>query len=154
MWNYIKSYAKFCGLAIKEKLPSGRLKLLRTVWLIIAFLLSWVISSFLGIKLVDVFKAIYHLMPLYVWAYVGLGAVILFLSFLIDGARHFHERTTTEANESYQRAVSELTADYKTRLNRVTKLSEIQGRAGQLEMLFYNREDESEVRPAFEVWAG
>lgn len=101
MWNTVKSYVHFCGLALKENLPSGRVKLIRIAWLILAFLLGWIINAFFGINLKDVAKAIYYLLPWYGWVFTLLGFAICFSLFIIDGARRFYERTVREINAEH-----------------------------------------------------
>jgi hypothetical protein len=129
MWkrikSYIKSYFKFCGLSLQEKLPSRRVKFIRVVYLIVAFILGWIVNAYFGIKLEDLFRAIYHLRPWYEWIFVGLGVVVLFLLFLIDGARQCHERITSELNDVHGTEISE----WRRHADRIYRLSLVYGMA-------------------------
>jgi hypothetical protein len=125
MWNSIKSYLAFCDVALRENLPSRRLKLMRIAWVIVAFILGWIVSAYLGYKLKDVAEGIYNLLSWYSWIFIALGLVSFFLLFLINGARRYHERITKELNDAYDAEVNE----WRTYADKIHRLSIVYGMA-------------------------
>lgn len=126
---------------------------MKIVWVIGAFILGWIVNAYLGYKLKDVAEGTYNLLSWYVWIFIALGLAIFFLLFLVDGARRYHERITNELTTDYRTHIEELETDYRSRLHVVRRLSESAGQATQLEMLYYNKEDEPENREVFRTWA-
>jgi hypothetical protein len=107
-------------------------------WLILIFVLAWIINAYLGIKLQDLVKAIYHLLSWYVWIFILLGLAIFFLLFLIDGARRLHERT-----------VSELKAKGESQANNIEYLSAVAGSVTHnIHLLSRDREAALEMLPS------
>lgn len=88
----LNPYLRFYWLALKEYLPERRRKLLRIIWLVLAFILGWIVADIFGIPLIRPLKWTYHLMPGSYWAIAGLLCFVVFQCFVIEGARRYHER--------------------------------------------------------------
>lgn len=114
VWGYLKSYAKFCVLAFKEEFGLiGRHKLMKWLYLLIAFIVVGFIGDFLGIPLVELVKPIFNLLSLEWWIRISLAVVILFLLFIVDGSRRFNERTVRELNDSFNEQIAELQRNHE-----------------------------------------
>lgn len=108
MWSYIKAYFNFCALAFREVFkPIVSRKLVKWLYLLIAFVLSVIVSDFLGIPLLELSKPVFELLPVLWWVIVLLAIVIIFLLFLIDGSRRFHGRVINELNAAQREEISE-----------------------------------------------
>ena len=109
---------------------------MRILYVILVFILGWVVADFLGVKLIDLVKPIYHLLSIQSWVMVALVIAILFLLSLIDGSRRYHERITRELSAKKEAERIEL-------LNhavRVRRLSEVAGRAGEIDLRHFDDE--------------
>jgi len=148
MWKRIKPYFDHCTLAFREEYkPITGYKPLRILAAIILFILGWVIADFLGVKLIDLVKPIYHLLSIQSWMMVALGIAILFLLSLIDGSRRYHERVASELSAEREAERIEL-LNHAVRMRR---LSEVAGYAGEIDL--HHSDDEI---PANElnIWRG
>jgi hypothetical protein len=142
MWKRIKPFFTFCGLTFNEKFkPIWSHKAMRYLYLLIAFILSVVVSNFLGIPLLDLVKPIFRLLSYQWWIIIGLLVVIAFWMLLLDGARQYHERIVGEINTEREAERTALLSLAK----RVHQLGEIQGRASEIERRYSGTEIPEDV---------
>jgi len=95
-----RSYLNFCWFALKERVTSRGRKLIKITLSILGLLITWVLSTLLGVPLTQPLKWIYHLLPGLLWLVVALLVLILFLLQLMEGGRRLYERTLRELDKA------------------------------------------------------
>lgn len=144
MW--LKAYLNFCRLAFNERFkPIKGYKPVRWLIVSIAFLVGTVLGDALGYSLLDLAKPVIRLQTPDHWLATVLFGVILFLLFLIDGARRYHDRVDKELKAENGKAVEELQSDRALRVRNVEELSMMAGRVEQT-ILLLSRDEEAALK--------
>jgi hypothetical protein len=120
MWNYLKSYFKFCWQVTREEFPLTKgympmKKLVRVLWLLVTLIGALTIISFVW----PVIKSHINLIGVSLLSLLSMALLIL-----IGLIKQFHERT-----------VLNLKTDHKARAKRILKLGEMLGQGSQLDLL-------------------
>ena len=120
MWQRIKNYLSFCGLAFIEKFqPVWRNKPMKILYIIVGFIIVEILNLFFGYPLWQLIKPIYQLLPSQTWIIFLLVFIIFILMMTLDGARQFHERTVRELNINHYSEIS----GWQTHTDRIRRLS-------------------------------
>lgn len=144
MW--LKTYLNFCRLAFDERFkPLKGYKPVRWLSVFIVFVVGTVLGDALGYSLLDLAKPVIRLQTPDHWLATGLFGVILFLLFLIDGARRYHDKVIKELIAQNSKAVEELQSDRALRVRNVEELSMMAGRVEQT-ILLLSRDEEAALK--------
>jgi hypothetical protein len=137
----VKAYVKFFRQSLSQQLPHAKYKPAMTwAWRLGLFVILFVVADYFGVPLRQLVAPVYHLLPVLWWVIILLSLAILFLLFVIDGARRYHLKT-----------VSDLHAVQYTVALRVLRLGEVVGRGSQIDQECDNHEDQA-PKEIFETW--
>lgn len=104
------------------------------------FVVLFFVADYLGVPLRQIVAPVYHLLPALWWVIILLSLAAIFLLFVIEGARRFHEKTVRDLYEVQAKVAY-----------RILRLGEVVGRGSQIDQACDNHEDEA-PREIFETW--
>jgi hypothetical protein len=135
MW--IKSYLKFFSLAWEEFKQSRGYGLVKAIHRFVRF----IIFAFLGLGILTIITTLYPLLSKLAWLSIGLGIAVLILALVIHFLGRYHERVVVKINAEREAERIDLLSHAK----KVQRLSEIAGRAGEIDLRYLGGEIPEEV---------